>query len=143
MIAANPQLTNSEIDSILRLTAVHIDAINPSYIGRIGSGRLNAADAVRIAYDMTLEVEDGNNGHGNDEDGVDSSNPGNGNGNGNAGGNGNHYGWDKNNKNTLSDNSATITTYDMMGKEINLEYAPVGYYFVKGNGTITKIYKNY
>lgn len=139
MIAANPQLTNSEIDSILRLTAVNIDDINPLYVGRIGSGRLNAADAVRIAYEIGLEVEDGNNGHGNDEDGADSSNPGN------AGGNGNHFGWDKNTKNTLSDIDIQKTTivYDMMGRETSFEYAPIGYYFITENGITKRIYKNY
>jgi subtilisin family serine protease len=140
MVATNPNLTNSEIDSILRLTAINIDVINPAYVGKIGAGRLNSADAVRIAYEMTLEVEDGNNGHGNDEDGVDSSNPGQGGSNGNAGGNGNHFGWDKESKKTLSD-LASSTVYDMSGKAINIDYAPTGYYFVIENGISTKVFK--
>lgn len=42
----------------------------------MGSGRLNSAEAVRIAYEMTLVIDnDNNNGHGN-SDGFDPSNPG-------------------------------------------------------------------
>lgn len=106
MLSVNPKLTNVQLDSILRLTAVNIYSINPQFIGKLGSGRLNSAEAVRIAYEMTLVVDnDNNNGHGN-SDGFDPSNPGsdnsqlgsqngvinnnsnNGNGQGN---NGNHF----------------------------------------------------
>jgi len=145
MVALKPNLTNSQIDSILRISAVNIDSINPSYIGKIGSGRLNSAEALRMVQDMIDQEnsQDGNNGHGNDEDGVDSSNPGNGNGNnGNQGGNGNHYGWDKNDKNTLGEISS-YEVYDMTGRKTNLDYAPVGYYFIIENGTSKRIYKNY
>ncbi len=108
MLAANPKLTNNQIDSILRLTAVNIYSINPQYVGLLGAGRLNSAEAVRIAYEMTIVVDnDHDNGHGNNEDGFDPSNPGNGQGNnGNQGGNGNHYGWNNNN-NPLSESLET------------------------------------
>lgn len=129
MIAANPNITNSEIDSILRISATNIDSLNPTYIGKIGAGRLNAAEAVEMAYLMTLVVEDdGNNGHGNDDDGVDDSNPGQGHGNG------------KPNKKSL--NVTDYQIYDMNGKLVNIEYAPAGMYLVVANGvTITKIVK--
>jgi subtilisin family serine protease len=118
MLSVNPNITNSEIDSILRITAVDIYSINPQYLGKLGSGRLNSAEAVRIAYEMTLVIDnDNNNGHGN-SDGFDPSNPGydnsqlgsqngvinnnsnsnNGNGQGN---NGNHF-------NTLSDSEFSV-----------------------------------
>ena len=34
------------------MTAVNIDAQNPNYIGQLGAGRLDASEAVRMAYDM-------------------------------------------------------------------------------------------
>ena len=43
MIAANPCLTNVEIEYILKNTSVFIDDLNPAYAGLIGEGRLNAA----------------------------------------------------------------------------------------------------
>ena len=117
MLSVNPKLTNNQIDSILRLTAVNIYSINPQYVGLLGAGRLNSGDAVRIAYEMTIVVDnDHDNGHGNNEGGFDTSNPGydnsqlgsqngvinnnsnNGNGQGN---NGNHF-------QTLSDNNLSI-----------------------------------
>jgi hypothetical protein len=134
MVAANPDITNDEIDSILRVSATNIDSLNPAYVGKIGAGRLNSAEAVQMAYLMTIVVEDdGNNGHGNDEDGVDDSNPGHGNGN-NNGNNGNHNG-----KRILNTNNGQI--YDMSGKIVNIEYAPAGMYLVVNNGQITKIIK--
>ena len=144
MLAVKPDLTNNEIDSILRLTAKNIDTLNQSYIGKIGAGRLNSGLAVQTVWDMIQEVEDGNNGHGNDADGVDSSNPGQGNGNnGNQGGNGNHFGWDKNNKTLLGDDLSSMIVIDINGRTTNLENALPGYYFVVNNGIITKkIYKN-
>ena len=130
MLSANPNLTTNEIDSVLRISATNIDSINTAYIGKIGAGRLNSAEAVRIAYEMGLPVEDdGNNGHGNDADGVDDSNPGQGHGN-----NG------KPNKKSL--NVSNYQIYDMTGKLVNIEYAPAGMYLVVDNGVlITKIIK--
>jgi subtilisin family serine protease len=58
MIAANPCITNDEIETLLRESAVNIDAINPSYAGQLGAGRLNAGMAVARAKSMTiLEIE--------------------------------------------------------------------------------------
>lgn len=148
MLAVKSDLTNDEIDSILRLTATNIDTLNPNYVGMIGSGRLNSGFAVQKVWEMTQVVEDdGNNGHGNDEDGVDSSNPGQGNGNqgnnGNQGGNGNHFGWDKNEKTTLGDDLSNMIVIDINGRTTTLDNALPGYYFVVNNGIITKkIYKN-
>jgi subtilisin family serine protease len=53
MVAANPCITNDEIESLLRESAVNIDAINPNYVGQLGAGRLNAAMAVQRAKSMT------------------------------------------------------------------------------------------
>lgn len=153
MLSVNESLTNEEIENILKITATNIDAINPSYIGRIGSGRLNSSDAVRIAYEMGIPEDDGNNGHGNDEDGFDDSNPGQGNGNNGNGNNGNgnngngkpdkpgNQGHEKStdNNNTTRSNRTILNT---MGQEIqNLEFAPTGFYFINENGITTKIYK--
>jgi len=52
MVAANPCISNEEIESALRETAVNIDELNPSYAGQLGSGRLNAASAVERAYNL-------------------------------------------------------------------------------------------
>jgi subtilisin family serine protease len=135
MLATNPNLNNNEIDSILRLSATNIDLLNPTYIGKIGSGRLNSAAAVRIANQMNIIEDDGNNGHGNDEDGVDDSNPGNGNGN-------NGHGNGRNKPSKKSFNAADYQIYDMNGKQVNIEYAPAGMYLVVSNGiAITKIVK--
>lgn len=129
MLSANPNLTTNEIDSVLRISATNIDSLNTAYIGKIGAGRLNSAEAVRIAYEMGLTVEDdGNNGHGNDADGVDDSNPGQGNGHGKP--------------NKKSFNVSNYQIYDMTGKLVNIEYAPAGMYLVVDNGVlITKIIK--
>jgi subtilisin family serine protease len=58
MVAANPCISNDEIESLLRESATNIDAINPSYAGLLGAGRLNAATAVSRAMSMTqLEIQ--------------------------------------------------------------------------------------
>jgi subtilisin family serine protease len=58
MIAANPCITNEKIESLLLESAVNIDALNPSYAGQLGAGRLNAALAVELAKSLTqLEVQ--------------------------------------------------------------------------------------
>ena len=51
MIAANPCLTNVEIE-YLKEHFVFIDDLNPAYAGLIGEGRLNAAAAVAMAKDF-------------------------------------------------------------------------------------------
>ncbi|MEL6530078.1 MAG: FecR domain-containing protein [Pseudomonadota bacterium] len=54
----------------------------------------DGGSVVSVGFDTGANVDqdDGNNGHGNDDDGVDESNPGNGRGNGNGLGNGNSAG---------------------------------------------------
>ena len=148
MLATNPNITNDEIDSILRVTATNIDIENPNYVGKIGSGRLNSKMAVTLAHNLTIvaDTDDGNNGHGNDEDGWDDSNPGQGGNNGNNG-NGHNNGQDKPNKN--NDTSTTIKmayngevdVYDMNGKKVNLNDTKPGMYLIVNNGVITKIIK--
>jgi hypothetical protein len=49
MLSANPCLSRKDIDTILRITAVNIDSINPLYLGKLGAGRLNAQAAVQLA----------------------------------------------------------------------------------------------
>jgi hypothetical protein len=145
MLSLKEDLTNDEIDSILRVSATNIDQLNPNYVGRIGSGRLNSGEALRMVQDiidqeLLSNEDDGNNGHGNDEDGVDSSNPGQ--GNGNQGGNGNHYGWDKGQK-ELSEGFGDVVVLDMNGKVTELNNALPGMYFIVDSGIIIKrIYKN-
>lgn len=57
MVAVNPCLTNDDIDSILRETAVNIDSLNPTYAGKLGAGRLNSAEAVLRASNFSrLEI---------------------------------------------------------------------------------------
>ncbi len=53
MVAANPCISNSDIESILKSSSNFIDDINPSYSGLIGSGRLNAAAAVKMAKELS------------------------------------------------------------------------------------------
>ena len=58
MVAANSCITNEKIETLLRESAVNIDALNPSYAGQLGAGRLNAGMAVARAKSMTiLEIE--------------------------------------------------------------------------------------
>jgi hypothetical protein len=49
MLSANACLSASEVEYILKNTAVNIDAMNPQYVGMLGAGRLNAAAAVQMA----------------------------------------------------------------------------------------------
>lgn len=49
MLSANPCLSRKDIDTILRLSAVNIDAINPLFVGKLGAGRLDAHAAVQLA----------------------------------------------------------------------------------------------
>lgn len=49
MLSVNNDLTVDEVEEILKETAVNIDALNPSYSGLLGSGRLNAHAAVAMA----------------------------------------------------------------------------------------------
>ncbi len=47
--AANSSLSVDEVDSILICSTDNIDALNPSYAGKLGSGRVNMFKAVRMA----------------------------------------------------------------------------------------------
>jgi hypothetical protein len=49
MLDANPCLTFEEVETILKETSTNIDALNPTYLGIIGTGRLNAQAAVAQA----------------------------------------------------------------------------------------------
>jgi len=144
MVSAYPDITNQEIDSVLRMTAVNIDLQNPDYVGLMGAGRLNAAAAVSMASRLGFVVEDdGNNGHGNDEDGVDTSNPGQGHGND---GTGNVQ--DKPGGKPVDDATTIklafagqLNVYDMNGKLVDINNVPSGMYLVVNNGQVTKIVK--
>lgn len=56
MLAVNPCLGNIDIETILKNTSTNIDALNPLYAGKIGSGRLNAAAAVLYAQTFVHEA---------------------------------------------------------------------------------------
>lgn len=49
MLAVNPCLSFEQVESILKSTAVNIDAQNPNYVGQLGAGRLDAGAAVYAA----------------------------------------------------------------------------------------------
>ncbi|MFM7710517.1 MAG: S8 family serine peptidase [Ferruginibacter sp.] len=55
MLSINPCLSRKDIDSILRLSSVNIDALNPAFTGKIGAGRLNAFAAVQMAQNWTTQ----------------------------------------------------------------------------------------
>ena len=164
IMSAYPGITPNEVKDILQSTAVNIDAQNPNYIGMLGAGRLMAGEAVKTALsyyylsqntnpvtpiddpvlDPILNVlSDGNNGHGNDEGGFDSSNPGQGNGN-NGNGNSRPNGNGNGNTNTSSHKSFNVVdgVYDMSGRKVTLEYAHSGMYLVVRNGeVVSKVWK--
>jgi hypothetical protein len=56
MLAVNPCLGNVDLETILKNTSTNIDALNPLYAGKIGSGRLNAAAAVLFAQTFVHEA---------------------------------------------------------------------------------------
>jgi len=56
MMAVNPCLSNNDIEYILKQTAFNLDALNPSYAGLLGAGRLDAAAAVNMAKDYNKLV---------------------------------------------------------------------------------------
>lgn len=57
MLAVNPCLSPDDVETILKTSAVNIDALNPSYAGSLGAGRLDAAAAVLMASTYsTFEV---------------------------------------------------------------------------------------
>jgi hypothetical protein len=65
MLSVNPCIDNDEIEQILKASSVNIDALNPSYVGSIGVGRLNANAAVSMAIatqnnmDVALDITNG------------------------------------------------------------------------------------
>jgi len=46
ILSVNPELTPDEVENIMKTTADDIYAINPTYVGQLGSGRINAYRAV-------------------------------------------------------------------------------------------------
>ncbi len=46
MLAKDPTLTPAQIEACIKATAVDIDALNPTYAGSLGSGRINAHQAL-------------------------------------------------------------------------------------------------
>ena len=114
MLALNPALTPDEIEVILKETAANIYDKNAAYVGKLGAGRLDAGAAVKAVWEIVnppvVDDNDGNNGHGNDEDGVDSSNPGQGGANGNGHSNGNN---DHNNGVGVGSMKSAMSTVEM------------------------------
>lgn len=47
MLSNSPSLTPDALESCLKLSADNIDAKNPSYIGQLGAGRINALNALK------------------------------------------------------------------------------------------------
>jgi subtilisin family serine protease len=59
--SANPSLTNSEIRDIIETTTDDIDAVNPSYAGLLGSGRINSHKALLLTLEYMAEDNKSNN----------------------------------------------------------------------------------
>ena len=55
MLSANPCLSRTDVDTILKITSVNIDTINPFFVGKLGSGRLDAYAAVQMAQSWTTQ----------------------------------------------------------------------------------------
>ncbi len=64
MLSVNPCLNADEIEYIMKQTAVNVDALNPAYVGGLGSGRIDAAAAVQMAKNFTTLHVSGNSGMG-------------------------------------------------------------------------------
>ena len=62
-MSVNPNLTNDDIEEILKSSSFYVDDVNPSYAGLIGAGRLDAHAAVVMALgsNCNLAVDAGNN----------------------------------------------------------------------------------
>ncbi len=125
----DPDLTVNQIDSILRVTAVNIDSINPEYIGKLGSGRLNSGLAVQSVWDMVNTTNNPNNGVYSDGVMV-AGTPTN--------GGGNRMTEINLDIPTISENTTEYTVVDMSGKIVNLDGSPSGMYFIIDNGIIVK-----
>jgi len=48
MLSMNPNLTNQDLEAVLEASCDNIDAQNPTYIGQLGAGRINAFKAVSM-----------------------------------------------------------------------------------------------
>lgn len=65
LFSENPAFTNDEVEQILKCSADDIYSQNPSYIGLLGAGRLNAGEALKMARNFTSpSIETGCNGTG-------------------------------------------------------------------------------
>jgi len=53
--AANPHLSRSEVVSALTKNSDNIDSLNPNYIGKLGSGRLNIYSAINNVIDISAK----------------------------------------------------------------------------------------
>lgn len=53
MLAKNPSLTPDELEACLKNSCDNIDALNPNYMGSIGSGRINALAALQCLKPIT------------------------------------------------------------------------------------------
>ncbi|GAL72662.1 hypothetical protein [Jejuia pallidilutea] len=59
MLDVNYCLDPKEVETILKLTAVKIDTLpqNIQYYGKLGAGKLDAYEAVKMAKDMQILME--------------------------------------------------------------------------------------
>ncbi|MFM7565941.1 MAG: S8 family serine peptidase [Flavobacteriales bacterium] len=57
MLAVNPCLSVDNIETILKASSTNIDGLNPLYAGKIGAGRLNAANAVLAAQSFNAYAQ--------------------------------------------------------------------------------------
>nr|MBK9653839.1 S8 family peptidase [Bacteroidota bacterium] len=55
----NPALTYDEVVNIVKNTADNINALNPSYVGKLGSGRINAFNAIKCALPCSAKIPTG------------------------------------------------------------------------------------
>lgn len=53
---ANPKLSNKELADILIKSSDNIDALNPDYVGQLGSGRVNVANSVNWALEKLENI---------------------------------------------------------------------------------------
>lgn len=58
ILSQNPYLTTDEVEYILKNTSDDINALNPNYSGLLGSGRINALNAVNFkCYDYSFQSQ--------------------------------------------------------------------------------------
>jgi hypothetical protein len=134
MLSIKRDLTVNQIDSILRVTAVNIDSINPQFVGTLGSGRLNSGAAVQSVWNM-VNVPPLTNGNVNHDNGVYSDGVMVA---GSPTGGGNRMTEINLDIPTISENTTEYTVVDMSGKIVNLDGSPSGMYFIIDNGIIVK-----